>query len=44
MARMGGGRVTVDFLHLDGAREENDYDLQVTYTIHEHINVKISSS
>jgi hypothetical protein len=42
MARMGSS--TVDFLHLDGTMDENDYDLQVGYTIHEHINVKISSS
>jgi hypothetical protein len=26
MARMGSG--TVDFLHLDGTMDENDYDLQ----------------
>jgi hypothetical protein len=30
---MGGRRVTVDFLHLDDAKDENDHDLQVTYTI-----------
>jgi hypothetical protein len=33
MARMGVSRVTVDFLHLDNARGENNYDLQVAYTI-----------
>jgi hypothetical protein len=44
MARMGGSRVTVDFLHLDDIRDKNNYDLQVAYTIQEKINVKISSS
>jgi hypothetical protein len=44
MERMGGSRVTMDFLHLDDTRDENDYDLQVAYTIQEHINVKRSSS
>jgi hypothetical protein len=33
MARMGVSRVTVDFLHLDDSRGENNYDLQVAYTI-----------
>jgi hypothetical protein len=43
MSRMGVSRVTVDFLYLDDARGENNYDLQVAYTIQEHINVMISS-
>jgi hypothetical protein len=29
---------------LDDTRDENDQDLQVAYTIQEHINFKISSS
>jgi hypothetical protein len=29
---------------LNDARDKNDYDLQVAYTIQDHINVKISSS
>jgi hypothetical protein len=37
-------RVTIDFLHFDDARDENDYSQQVIYTIQEHLNVKISSS
>jgi hypothetical protein len=44
MARMGGSRVSVDFLHLDDARDENHYDLQVAYTIQERFNINISSS
>jgi hypothetical protein len=33
MARMGGSRVTADLLHLDDARDKNDYSMQVPYTI-----------
>jgi hypothetical protein len=39
MVRMCGSWVTVDFLNLDVARDENDYDLQVAYNIQEHINI-----
>jgi hypothetical protein len=33
IARMCVSGVTVDFLHLDDARGERYYDLQVSYTI-----------
>jgi hypothetical protein len=44
MARMSVSWVTVDFLHLDDPRGARYYDLQVAYTIQDHINAKISSS